>query len=150
MAAVRETVELAETLGVKVVLYPHAGFSVATIPEALALIEKVAHPNLGVMFNLCHFLHGEKEADLERTLDSIGDRLFAVSTSGASIDAGKGWDQLIKRLDKGSFPQKRLFSHLKKMRFSGPVTLQCYGVKGDKEENLKASYNAWEGILEDL
>ena len=67
--AVRDTCAMAEKLGIKVVLYPHHGFSVAKIDDALRLIEEVKHPNLGVMFNLCHYLKNEKAEDLEATLD---------------------------------------------------------------------------------
>lgn len=150
VAAVRKTVETAETLRIKVALYPHAGFSIATIPQALTLIEKVDHPNLGVMFNLCHFLHGEAPAELEATLERVGEKLFSVSTSGASLGKGKSWEHLIQRLDKGNFPRVRLFKKLKKMGFKGPVSVQFYGVKGDSYENLKHTHEAWEKILKEL
>ena len=141
--SIRKTAAMAERLKIKVALYPHVGLAVATMPQAMDLIAKVNHPNLGVMFNLCHFLKNEKEADLEKVLKAAGDRLFAVSTCGADAD-GKGWEQLIQTLDKGSFPQERLLSALKKMKFPGPVGLQCYALKGDRKENLTTSMKAWE------
>lgn len=143
--SIRQTASMAEKLKIKVALYPHFGNAVATMPQAMDLIAKVDHPNLGVMFNLCHFLKSEKAGDLETVLKAAGDKLFAVSTCGADID-GKGWGQLIQTLDKGSFPQHRLFSQLKKMGFKGPVGLQCYAIKGDRKENLRASMKAWKGI----
>jgi sugar phosphate isomerase/epimerase len=142
VASIRKTAEMAEKLKIKVALYPHAGFSVATMPQAMDLIEKVGHPNLGVMFNLCHFLKSEKAEELEGVLEAAGDRLFAVSICGADLD-GKDWGSLIQTLDKGSFPQGRLFKQLDKMAFDGPVSLQCYALKGDRRENLKKSMNAW-------
>jgi hypothetical protein len=39
---------------------------------------------------------------------------------------------------------------LKKLNFAGPVGLQCYGVRGDKRENLKNSIAAWKKILAEL
>jgi len=147
--AVRETAAMAAELNIRVALYPHHGFAVATMPQAMDLIEKVGHPNLGVMFNLCHFLRGEKAEDLEAVLEKAGDRLFAVSTCGADTE-GKSWGQLIQPLDKGDFPQKRLFATLRKLRFTGPVGLQCYGVKGDKRTNLQRSIAAWKKILAEL
>lgn len=144
--SIRQTASMAEKLKIKVVLYPHAALAVETMPQAMDLIAKVDHPNLGVMFNLCHFLKSEKAGDLEKVLDAAGDRLFAVSTCGADTD-GKGWEQLIQTLDKGSFPQRRLFDKLKAMGFAGPVGLQCYAIKGDKKANLKASMAAWKELM---
>ncbi len=149
VAAVRQTAEMAGKLNIKVALYPHHGFAVAKMPQAMDLIKKVDHPNLGVMFNLCHFLKGEKAEDMEKVLKAAGSRLFAVSTCGADID-GNNWGELIQTLDQGDFPQERLFRALKKLGFKGPVGLQCYAVKGDKRTNLQKSMTAWKKVLKKL
>ncbi|MDF1710916.1 MAG: TIM barrel protein [Akkermansiaceae bacterium] len=149
IASIRKTATMAEKLKIKVALYPHAGLAVETVPQAMDLIGKVDHPNLGVMFNLCHFLKSEKADDLEKVLAKAGDRLFAVSICGADTD-GKGWGQLIQTLDKGTFPQKRLFNALKEMNFKGPVGLQCYALKGDRKTNLATSMKAWQELLKKL
>jgi len=143
--SIRKTAEMAAQQKIRVAVYPHAGFTVATMPQAMELVAQVDHPNFGLMFNLCHFLKSEKAEDLESILEKASPKLFAVSTHGADID-GKDWDALIQTLDKGSFPQSRLFDKLKALGFTGPVALQCYAVKGDKRENLKKSITAWKGI----
>ncbi|MDG2223575.1 MAG: TIM barrel protein [Rubripirellula sp.] len=147
--AVRETAEMASQLNIRVALYPHHGNAIATMPQAMELIQKVGHPNLGVIFNLCHFLKNEKVEDLEVVLKTAGSRLFAVSTCGAN-SAGEDWGQLIKPLNQGDFPQTRLMRTLKKLDFQGPVGLQCYGVPGDKRKNLIDSMAAWKKILTEL
>ncbi|MDA7882023.1 sugar phosphate isomerase/epimerase [Akkermansiaceae bacterium] len=147
--AVRQTAEMAAKLKIKVALYPHDGFAVATMPQAMDLIEKVNHANLGVMFNLCHFLKNEDPKSLESSLKNAGPKLFAVSTSGADLD-GKIWNELIQTLDQGDFPQKRLFRALKSLDFKGPVGLQCYAIKGDKRQNLRNSMAAWKTLIKDL
>ena len=119
------------------------------MPQAMELIAQVNHPNLGVMFNLCHFLKNEKVETLELVLEKAGPRLFAVSTCGANLQ-GQSWGDLIKPLDEGDFPQQRLMRALKKMNFKGPVGLQCYGVRGDKRANLSKSLAAWNRILAEL
>jgi len=145
--AVRQTADMAAGMNIRVALYPHYGFSIATMPQALDLIAKVDHSNLGVMFNLCHFLKSEKAEDLESILETAKPHLFAVSTSGADL-GGKTWKQLIKTLDQGTFPQERLFRALRLQGFSGPVSLQCYGIKGDKQMNLRRSMEAWRLLSE--
>ncbi len=142
---IRKICEAARSRGVKVALYPHHGFAIATMPAAMDLIEKAGQPNLGVMFNLCHFLRGEKEADLEEVIREAGDRLFAVSVSGAET-GGKEWSELIKPLDKGDFPLERLLKILEETGFEGPVSLQSYGIPGNKKENLRRSMAAWQTL----
>ena len=149
VAAVRETAAMADELNIRVALYPHHGFAIATMPQAMDLIAKVDHPNLGVMFNLCHFLKNENADDLEKVLQQAGPKLFAVSTCGANRD-GDNWGELIQTLDQGDFPQTRLFRALKDMKFTGPVGLQCYGVRGDKRANLEKSMAAWKKIATNL
>ncbi|MCH7226235.1 sugar phosphate isomerase/epimerase family protein [Haloferula sp. A504] len=112
--SIRQTAESAEKMNVRVALYPHRGFTVATMPQAIDLADKVDHPNLGVMFNLCHFLINEDEKDLEGILERASPRLFSVSTNGADTD-GEDWTTLIRPLDEGTFPQKRLLDALRKM-----------------------------------
>ena len=147
--SIRKTAEMAAHQDTRVAVYPHHGFSVATVPQAIDLVDKVDHENFGIMFNLCHFLKNEEAGDLEAVLDKAAPKLFAISTNGADLD-GKGWDTLIQPLDMGSFPQARLFKKLKALGFDGPVTLQCYAVKGDKRQNLKNSIAAWQTILKEV
>lgn len=141
-ARIREICTMAEGLKMRVALYPHHGFGIATMPQAMEMVSKVDDPSLGIMFNLCHFLRSENPAALEKTIAACGERLFAVSVSGADTD-GKDWPTLIRPLGEGDFAMTRLLSALRKSNFSGPVALQCYGVKGDKKENLKTSIAAW-------
>jgi hypothetical protein len=147
--SIRQTAEMASQLNIRVALYPHYGNAVATMQQAIDLVEKVGHANLGIMFNLCHFLKIEKESDMECILEKSSPYLLAVSTCGADLE-GTTWGELIQTLDKGNFPQKRLFSTLRKLNFKGPVGLQCYAIKGDKRSNLKESFHAWEKILCEL
>jgi sugar phosphate isomerase/epimerase len=140
--AVRQTCEMAAKMNIRVALYPHFGFGIATMPQAMKLISKVDHPNLGVMFNLCHFLRGEDLEDIESVIGAAGKRLYAVSVSGADT-GGKEWNSLIRPLDLGTFPQERLLTALEKSGFNGTFALQCYGLQGDRRENLTRSMEAW-------
>ncbi len=151
-ATVKELQDLADRAAeadLRIALYPHAGFTIATIDPALELIDKTDRPNVGVMFNLCHFLKNEKQQDLEATLTKAGAKIFAVSTCGADKD-GDNWGALIQPLDEGTFDQTRLFGTLKKIGFKGTVGIQCYAVPGDKRENLKRSVDAWRKILAEV
>jgi len=144
----REVADMAGRSEIRVVLYPHVGFYVAKTEDALRLAEKADRPNLGVAFNLCHFLKLDDAKNLEPLLKRAMPRLFLVSINGA--DAGDtramGWDRLIQTLDRGSFDVYEVLVTLRRLGYTGPVGLQCYNVKGDRRENLERSIKAWRGF----
>ncbi|TVS14299.1 MAG: hypothetical protein EA424_19935 [Planctomycetaceae bacterium] len=65
----REIADSAATTGQRVVLYPHVGDWVERIGDAVRVARKVDRPNLGAMFNLCHWLRVEYPDSLEEALD---------------------------------------------------------------------------------
>ena len=143
---VRQVADLAAKSGVRVVLYPHMGFFVGRIEEALRLRKLVDRPNVGVSFNLTHFLAVNDEANLDQRLREAMPYLELVSINGADHEGG--WDRLIQPLDRGEFD---IFGFLKKLAaagYKGPIGLQCYQVPGDTEENLKRSIAAWRKFQE--
>jgi len=141
----REVTDMAAESNLRVVLYPHVGFYVARTEDALRLVEKADRPNLGVAFNLCHFLKLDDAKNIEPLLRRAMPHLFLVSINGA--DAGEtqsmGWDRLIQTLDRGSFDVYELLLTLRRLGYEGPIGLQCYNVKGDRRENLERSIGAW-------
>ena len=139
---VRQIAQLAEESGVRVALYPHTGFYVARVEDAVRVAEKVDRANVGVTFNLCHWLKVDGPADLGRRLRLALPRLFLVTINGADRD-GTTWDRLIQPLDRGTFDVYEMLKMLNDLGYTGPVGLQCYGVPGDKKENLRHSMKAW-------
>jgi len=138
---IQEVADRAAKAGLKVALYPHYGFHVARVEDALRIREKVGRPNLGMVFNLCHFLRSGDEANLNiRLKEAIPHTLF-LSINGADHEGD--WDRLIQPLDRGAFDVKGLLKKLKTLGYKGPIGLQCYNVKGDREDNLKLSMTAW-------
>ena len=148
VAFVQEIADQAKDSGLRVVLYPHAGFYVDTIGDAVRVARKCKRDNVGVMFNLCHYLKVEPKTDLKAALTEAKPLLWQVSTSGAEI-GGNNWGQLIQTLDRGTFDQNNLFQILREIGFSGNVGFQCYAIRGDSRENLKRSIEAWNKIQTD-
>lgn len=138
---VREIADMAEKVGVKVALYPHVGFYVATVDDAVRVAKKVDRANVGVSFNLCHWLKAQGPEGLKEKLRLAHPYLFILQINGA--DKKGGWDQLIQPLGQGEFDVHGLLRMVKQLRFDGPVALQCYAIKGDKKENLRRSMEAW-------
>jgi sugar phosphate isomerase/epimerase len=106
--------------------------------------DKVDRPNVGVMFNLCHWLRVDPSRDYRPLLKRALPRLWAVSINGADVrDEKPGWDRYIQPLDRGDFEVAGLLAELKSLGYRGPVGLQCYGIGGDVREHLERSMTAW-------
>ena len=145
---VREIAQMAERSGLRVALYPHTGFYVETVEDAVRVAKKVDRKNVGVCFNLCHWLKVGSGHDMKSLMELALPHLFLVTVNGADSNPAldKGWDRLIQPLGQGSFDVHDFMKTLHDLGFKGPVGLQCYAVKGDKYENLKRSMAAWKEI----
>ncbi len=145
VAFVREIADQAKESGLRIVLYPHAGFYVDTLGTAVRVARKCERENVGVMFNLCHYLKVEPKTDLKAALTDAKPLLWQVSTSGAK-KGGNSWGQLIQTLDRGDYDQEVLFQMLRELDFKGNVGFQCYAIRGDSRDNLMRSIMAWEKL----
>ncbi len=145
VAFVREIADQAKGSGLRIVLYPHAGFYVDSLGDAVRVARKCERENVGVMFNLCHYLKVEPKTDLKAALTEAKPLLWQVSTCGAE-KGGNSWGQLIQTLDRGSYDQAALFQMLRELGFQGNVGFQCYAIRGDSRDNLKRSIGAWDKL----
>lgn len=146
---VREIADMARDTNTRVALYPHAGDWIERVEDAVRVAKKIGRPNVGVMFNLCHWLKVDEEEHLMSVLTSAMPYLYAVSIHGADraadLHAGKGnW---IQPLDSGAFDLRGLMGALKDLGYKGPVGLQCYGLEGDARNHLARSIAAWRKLI---
>lgn len=150
--AIRELADLAHESGVKIALYPHTGFYAESLDDALRIAEKVNRRNVGVTFNLCHWLKVDGDKDPSETLQRAMPYLFQVSINGADSGDTKAmnWNRLIQPLGSGTYDVGGVLKTLKELGYAGPVALQGYGVKGDSKENLKRSIQAWRKLSDSL
>ncbi len=141
VATLREVADMAAKSGLRVAIYPHYGMHVARVEDALRMIEKVQRPNVGLVFNLPHWLRSGDEANLDLRLKQAMPHLYLVTINGAEHDGD--WDRLIQTLDKGAFDIRGFVKKLEAAGYTGPMLLQCYAIPGDRERNLSASMKAW-------
>jgi len=150
VAVLREIADMAEPNGIRIALYPHVGCYVARVEDAIRLAKKVDRKNLGVGFNLCHFLKLDDGKNLELRLKEAMPYLFAASVNGA--DDGEtnqmNWDRLIQTLDRGSFNVARVLKTLKQLDYKGAVGLQCYAVPGPARQILSHSMSGWRKLCD--
>ena len=143
---VREMAALASDSGAQVLLYPHSYMWMERIEDADRVAEKVDRPNVGVMFNLCHWLRVSKGRNYKPLLARAMPRLWAVSINGADeFDEKPGWDHYIQPLGRGSFDMLAFLKTLRGLGYTGPIGLQCYGIQGDERDTLAESMKAWRG-----
>lgn len=145
VALVRNVADLAAAKGLRVALYPHTNFWLERVEDAVRVARKVDRDNVGVTFNLCHWLRVDGE-NLEDRLRAASPYLFMVTVNGADA-AGTDWKQLIQPLDSGTYDIRPLLSLLEELDYEGPVGLQGYGIGGDVAANLRRSMAAWRTLI---
>ena len=137
----REMSDLARDSGSQLLLYPHINCWVERIEDAVRVAAKVDRPNVGVMFNLCHWLRVDPKRDYKPLFEQAIPRLWAVSINGADVfDPQPGWAHYLQPLDRGSFDVGGLLRTLKELGYQGPIGLQCFGIGGDAREHLAARW----------
>jgi len=148
----REIADIAQPCGVRLALYPHARDWLERVEDAIRVVKKVDRPNVGVMFNLCHWLAVDDEKNMKPLLQAARPYLFAVSINGADhaadIQAKKG--KMIYPLDQGAFGIFLFLKTLRELGYKGPIGLQCYGIPGDARDHLARSIAAWRKLNERL
>jgi len=150
IAILTRLADRAKPYGVSIVLYPHSNDWLEKTSDCVRLAQRINRPGeVGVMFNLCHWMKADPNRDLREVLTLAKPWLMAVSLSGSDtpeqIRAGKGnW---IQPLGQGGYDVRQLLKLLAEVGFKGPIGLQCYGLKGDPKEILTASKAAWNRLV---
>ncbi len=149
---INELADYANQYGVKIAFYPHSNFWVEKIDDGVRLAKKIDKPNVGTVFNLCHFLKKDEPEKLEEKLKRANPYLFLVSINGADEgDTNKmKWNRLIQPLGSGDYDVLHVLEILKKQGYRNPVGLQCYGIEGKPEEFLRQSMKTWEEYINQL
>lgn len=146
VALVRHVADMAAEAGLKVVLYPHANFHIERFDHALEIARAAQRDNVGVAFNLCHFLKVQPSDDLTALLTEAKPLLWSVSICGADAD-GRDWSTLIRPLDEGNFDHSALYRTLLGIGYKGAFGLQCYNIRIDSRQHLTRSMAAWKKHL---
>lgn len=146
----RQLLAYAKPKGVKVSLYPHAGFWAAQFEACVRVAGKVDDPSLGVTFNLCHWLKVEGTGrDPLPLIKEALPRLNFITINGA--DAGDtqnlGWDKLIQPLGRGSYDVGAFVAKVRAAGYRGPFGFQGFGIKRDSKELLKETMEGWQKMV---
>jgi sugar phosphate isomerase/epimerase len=137
--------DYAEKYDVQLSVYPHVNMYCESIAHTVKIVKMVNRPNLGMSFNLCHFLKVEGSENYQDKLKMALPYLKMVSISGADEGDTRmmSWKRLIQTLGEGSFDTYRFVKNLKDMGYDGRIGLQCFGIKDDFEDSLNKAMNTW-------
>jgi sugar phosphate isomerase/epimerase len=141
VALVRELADAAAAHGVRIALYPHKGFFIATAEDALRVLPRIDRSNVGLTINLCHELAAGHADRMDAIVQACAKHLMLVSINGA--DRSGGWTELIRPLGEGNFDVAGFLTSLDRIGYTGPIGLQCYNLKSQPEEHLAKSFAVW-------
>ncbi len=149
---IRAIAEVAKAAGGRVALYPHTGFWLARVEDGMRIADKLDRADVGVTFNLCHWLKVEgAERDPVPVLKAALPRLMFVTISGADTGDTRamGWDRLIQPLDMGSYDLRGFVRQVRAAGYRGPVGFQGYNIKAEPRDVLARSIVAWRAFSAD-
>jgi sugar phosphate isomerase/epimerase len=136
--------------GLQVAIYPHFSFYVERTDHALQLAQKVNRKNVGLSFNLCHWLATTsltERVELKNHLKELNPYLKMITISGANdiISQKKSvFDDYILPLGTGSFDTYDLLKYMvKTIQYKKPIGVQCYNIKGNKSELIQNTMAVW-------
>jgi len=149
----QQVADLAQQYDIRVMLYPHLNCWIEKVEDAIRVARKVNRRNLGMTFNLCHYLANCYKEGLDplQQLPELAKvalpHLFAISLNGADAtpaDTKDIWASFIQPLGAGSFGTYAFLRTFLDLGFTGPVGLQCYSIDQDKAVHLNKSRQTWE------
>ncbi|NLS96196.1 MAG: sugar phosphate isomerase/epimerase [Planctomycetaceae bacterium] len=139
----RELGDVAAGSDLRISIYHHVNDWTESLLFALEVVKKVDRPNVGVNFNLCHWLKVDGDKDYRTVLRENAERIFAVTINGAQLGSNAWTNGLIQPLDRGDFDNRALLGVLRDIDYRGPVGLMCYGIPDDTREHLTRSMKTW-------
>lgn len=146
VAKLQELADYAKECSVRIALYPHTGFWIEQVDDAVRVAGKLNRADVGVTFNLCHWLKVEgSERDPLPVLKTAMPRLMFVTINGADAGDTKtmGWDRLIQPLGSGSYDVAAFMEKVRAAGYTGPIGFQGYGIRRTPREVLTDTMNAW-------
>jgi sugar phosphate isomerase/epimerase len=133
----RELADFARGYGVRLAIYPHQKIWCERVDHAVRIAKQCGRENLGVCFNLSHWLWTDLHGNLERLVREAMPHLFLVTINGTS-PAGT-----LETLDRGSYDVGGFLKPFVAAGYRGPIGLQCVSIQGDARDNLTRSMAAW-------
>ncbi len=142
VALLQPAADQAAQAGLRIALYPHVDTWLETVGDAVRVAAAAAKDNVGVTFNLYHWLREGNPDALRPAVEQALPKLFAVTINGSNQEGS------IETLNQGDFDVLGMLRTLREVGYAGPVGLQGYGIGGEARANLARSMMAWRGLTQ--
>jgi hypothetical protein len=116
----------------------------------LQLAQKINRKNVGLTFNLCHWLATTRlneRSNLKSHLKELKPYLKMITISGANnvISEKKAvFDDYILPLGTGNFDTYDLVNFMvNDLKYKNPIGVQCYNIKGNKQQLIENTIGVW-------
>ncbi len=150
----RQLAGWAERSGLEVAIYPHYNFYIESQDQALFIAKAVRRKNLGLCFNLCHWLATsptEERKQLKPLLKELKPYLKMITICGANDVISRKpnvWEDYILPLGSGSFDTYGLIKYcLLDLQIKVPVGVQCFNIKTDKSQLVQQTMAIWKQYM---
>ncbi len=123
-----------------IALYPHAGFWMEKVGDAVRLCRQTRRDDVGMQFNQYHWMTADAGKDLAGTLRGAKPYLKGVSINGS------GRQPSILPLGEGDYDLRPIIRELNEIGYAGPISHQGYSIKGDLPRRLAAAMETWKQL----
>ncbi len=142
VAVLNQLADLAKPHAVQIAIYVHTGDYAQTVGEAIRVLKKVNRPEqVGVIFNLYHWMKVDRDNDLKTVLTEAAPWLKIVNINGSADDKAQ-----VLPLGQGDFDVSQVLAVLDEIDYRGPVGLFCYSIDGDARKHLTSSMTKWKAL----
>jgi sugar phosphate isomerase/epimerase len=125
-------------------LYPHHGFWMEKVSDAVRLAKQAGRADVGVQFNQFHWMAADQGRELRKTLEAAAPYLKGVSINGSDVRPS------ILPLGEGDYDVFPILEVLVELGYKGPVSHQGCGIRGRIPERLAAAKQTWEAMKKRL
>ena len=134
---------LAERRGLDLALYHHSFYPLETPAQALALMQRLGHPRLKLLFATSHVFAVSPIADVADQLSAVAPHLVSFNWCGCRRSApGPRAKAVHLACDDGDLPLAPLLRILDQAEYRGDIILQGHGW-GQDGRSLLARSRAW-------
>jgi len=150
VAIIKRIADMARPYGVTVVFYHHGAVWLETCSDGVRIAKKVNRPGeVGAMFNLWHWMRRDKNRDLRSVLEEAQPWLMAVSINGTDTPEkmyARQEEKAVVPLDESIYDLNEILDILRDIKYSGPIGMQCHGIRGDARLHLERSMGVWKRL----
>ncbi|HJN15645.1 MAG TPA: sugar phosphate isomerase/epimerase [Armatimonadota bacterium] len=156
----REVADTAAERGVKIITQIHNGTAFEIVPDCVAGMKAINHPNYGIAFEASHLVMASQPEHGAEAVKTLGDHITAVSVQaykpfdtadcyGGEIGIhGKKWGACLPGAP-GSPDLLSVFEGLREIGFDGPVTVMPGSLQGGPtpEDQARVYYDTLEPLV---